>query len=718
MTEKFKKVDFDPFAGVTTPESRVVSADVTGLGIPQLPTPTKETSELSQAGLDFANSFKAFSAYMTTTDPKALQDIVVKNIEGAQPGIDSQGNPYVVIGNKPFYLNKPGLSGADAVGFIGDLIQFAPVAKLSNMFKSGLNRVMTAVGGSGAVSAGKEVGAQLMGSEQGFDAAKVGLDAVFGGVGQKLGDSLTSFIQSRRQVFDANGQYTAEFNKALKDAGININEFGDAGKQAIQTAYQTLGRAFARQAQQATGAARTAEADVFEIPLTRGQATGDVRQMAREEAMRQGGRGGYAQKKMSVFDIAQQEKVKQAITDRLGPTFAPRVGLFTEQQQAGGGLYEMIRSKAGEMKKTASDVYQSIDPQNVRVRAENMGDVETRIYNSLQNSDFIVSPTLTPKTSEMIGQLKSIVPQTEGGKITEVTLKQIEKKRREISNIAKDAAPGSSDANAARNVIKEFDNWLDDAINTGLAKGDAADLDTLKRARSLYRNYASEFKPGSPKASDADAQRAIVKIVQQDLTPTETMNVVFGSSKLGDNQTASRIVSRLKNIFGEGSPEFERIRAAGFSRLFQDSQGNIKPAATIVREIDELTMGKGSAVANELFTKNQIKQLRDFRASVARTVTPAEAKNPSKTGYEIARGLEDLTQALGLGGVIERTLSGDPFGAAASASTMVGARQARPAVQAIQATSPIGLPRPAPSFMLPLGVGVGGLLTPEEELQR
>jgi hypothetical protein len=49
---------------------------------------------------------------------------------------------------------------------------------------------------------------------------------------------------------------------------------------------------------------------------------------------------------------------------------------------------------------------------------------------------------------------------------------------------------------------------------------------------------------------------------------------------------------------------------------------------------------------------------------------------------------------------------------------MVGARQARPAVQAIQATSPIGLPRPAPSFMLPFGVGIGGLLTPEEELQR
>lgn len=717
MTDKFKKVDFNPFEGVTTTVTPpVMSAETSGLGIEKLPAPTKDTGELSQAGLDFANSFKAFSAYMTTTDPKALQDIVVKNIEGSRPGTDAEGNPYVVIGGKPFYLNKPGISGADAVGFIGDLVQYAPVAKLSNMFKSGLNRIMTAVGGTGAISAAKETGAQMMGSEQPFDVAKVGLDAVFGGVGQKLGDSLSSYIQSRRNVFDANGNYTQEFLNTMKMAGINLNEFGDAGKQAIQTAYQTLGRGFARQAQEATGAARVAEADVFDIPLTRGQATGDVRQIAREEAFRQGGRGALAQRRMSAFDIAQQEKIKEGITQKLGPDFAPRVGLFTEQQQAGGGLYEMIRGKAGEMKKAATDLYEQIDPTKVRVRAETLGDVETRIYNSLQESDLIVSPTLTPKTTEMINQLKSIAPQTEGAKITEVTLKQIEKKRREISNIARDAQ--GTDASAARNVIREFDNWLDDAVNRGLAQGDAADLETLKRARSLYRNYATEFKPGSPKAADADAQRAIVKIVQQDLTPTETMNIVFGASKLGDNQAASRIASKLKGIFGEESQEFERIRAAAFSRLFQDSQGNFKPASTIVREIDELTMGKGSAVGKELFTSDQLKRLRDFRSSVARTVVPAEAKNPSKTGYEMARLFEDITQVGGVGSMLSGVLSGDVAAATTGAATMAGGRQIRPVVQSMTATRPMGLPRPAPSFMLPLSVGVGGLLTPEEELPR
>jgi hypothetical protein len=715
MTEKFKKVDFNPFEGLTTEQPQTVSADTSGLGISMLPTPTADTKELSQAGLNLANSFKAFSAYMTTTDPKALQDIVVKNIEGAQPGFDKEGNPYVVIDNKPFYLNRPGLSGADAVGFIGDLVQYAPVAKLSSMFKGGLNRVLTAMGGSGAVSSGKELGAQMLGSEQDFDVKKVGLDVVFGGAGQKLGDTLTSFIQSRRQVFDQAGNYTPGFQEALKSAGINIDEFGEAGRKVLQNAYRQFGQGFAREAERATGAARTAEADVFGIPLTRGQATGDVRQIAREEAMRQGGRGGFAQKRMSAFDVAQQEKIKQGINEKLGQSFAPRVGLFSEQQEAGGGLYEMIRSKAGSMKKEASDVYEKINPETVRVRSEMLGNIEDRVYKGLQDSDIIVSSTLTPKTTEIITQLRTIAPETEGAKLTEVTLKQIEKKRREISKIAKDAT--GTDAMAARRVINEYDDWLDDAINTGLAKGDPADLETLKRARSLFRNYAQTFRAGKQTAADADAQNAIVKIVQKDLTPTETMNVVFGSSKLGDNQTAARIASKLKGIFGEGSEEFERIRSAAFSRLFQESTGEIKQASKIVREIDELTMGKGSAVAKELFTKDQIKQLRDFRSSVARTVVPAEARNPSKTGYEMARLFEDVGRVGGVYNMFQGIVGGDAALAAMGGASAAGARQVRPALQSVQATTPVVLPRTGMGFTLPLSVSLGGLLTPKEELQ-
>jgi hypothetical protein len=704
---------------VVVSPTELTSREAYARGLNQLmPKVGKDTPELSQAGLSFGNSLKAASAYLSTSDPKALQDIVVKNIEGAQPGIDNDGNPYVVIQGKPFYLNRPGLSGADAAGFVGDLIKFAPVAKFSNMAKSGLTRILTATGGSGLVSAGSELGAQVLGSDQGFDVAKVGLDAAFGGAGQFVGDALSRFVAARRPIMDGAGRYTAEFQQALKSAGINIQDFGDAGRQAIISAYKNLGTGFARQAQDVTTGARQAEAQAFGIPLTRGQAAGDVPQLAREEAMRQGGRGAMAQRTMSQFDVQQSQAVKDAINQRLGNVFAPRIGLFNDQQAAGGGLYEMVRDRAKQMKGAATDLYKQLDLPSVRVDAQNVGNLPGRVRAKIQESDFILGEGLTPKTNQIITQLETIVPSAGAVEITDVSLKQIEKVRRQISNIAKDAAPGSSDAQAARLVMQEFDSWLDDGIQAGLVKGDPDQLDLLKRARSLYKNYKQSFGAGKPMSPDADAQNAIRKIVSKDLTPTDTMNIVFGASKLGDNQTSARIVGKLKTLFGEGSLEFENIRSAAFSRLFQDSIGNIKPTSTIVREIDELTMGKGSAVAKELFTSKQVKQLRDFRSAIAKTITPAEAKNPSKTGYEIARLGGDVARTLGLTGAAQTAATGDLGLASIMAAASLGGRTGLGMREAARATSPMAAPRPSAGFALPLGVGFGGLLTPEEEFPR
>lgn len=675
-----------------------------------LPKVGKDTKELSQAGLSLGNSLKAASAYLTTSDPKALQDIVVKNIEGAQPGIDQDGNPYVVIEGKPFYLNRPGLSGADAAGFVGDLIKFAPVGKLANMAKTGITRVLTAMGGSGAVSAASELGAQVLGSEQDIDMTRIGLDTAFGGAGQFIGDSLSRFAASRRPVMDSTGRYSNEFKQALGKAGINIDDFGDAGRRAIMDAYKSLGSAFAKQAKEVTTGARQAEAQSFGIPLTRGQAAGDVAQLAREEAMRQGGRGSMAQRTMSQFDVQQNQAIKDAINERLGSAFAPRIGLFAEQQAAGGGLFEMIRNRASQMKGEATALYNKLDLPSVRVEAETVGNLPGRVSSKIQESDFIISPNLTPQTTQILTQVESIVPRAGNVEITEVSLKQIEKVRRQISNLAKDAAPGSSDAQAARLVIQEFDSWLDDGIQAGLAKGDPDQLDILKRARSLYKNYKQSFGAGKPMSPDADAQNAINKIVSKDLTPTETMNIVFGASKLGDNQTSARIVNKLKTLFGDESLEFENVRSAAFSRLFQDSLGNIKPASTIVREIDELTMGKGSAVGKELFSPQQLKQLRDFRSAVAKTVTPAEAKNPSKTGYEIARLGADIARNVGLTGAAQTAVTGDIGTASVLAGLSLGGRTLRGIQEAARSTTPVSIPRPSAGFVLPLSVGVGGLL--------
>ena len=52
------------------------------LGLPQLPVPTAQTPEITSAMVGPMESFKMFLGTLSTTDPRALQDIVLKSVEG------------------------------------------------------------------------------------------------------------------------------------------------------------------------------------------------------------------------------------------------------------------------------------------------------------------------------------------------------------------------------------------------------------------------------------------------------------------------------------------------------------------------------------------------------------------------------------------------------------------------------------------------------------
>jgi hypothetical protein len=681
------------------------------LGLPQLPVPTAQTPEITSAMVGPMESFKMFLGTLSTTDPRALQDIVLKSVEGSQGGEDAQGNPYVVIGGKPFYTNKTGLSPVDAIGFGGDLLAFLPVGKFASMAKNVATRLGIASLASGAISTGKEIGAQLLGSEQQVDTTKIALDAAFGGGGQLVGDALTTFIRNRKPVFNASGNISTQFSDELKKAGININDFGSKGQEVLVSAYKNLGSSFSKEAERVTGAARSAEAGG--IPLTAGQATGDVRQIAKEEAMRQGARGGIAQKIMQKFEEGQKAAVGQRAT-AIGEEIAPASTVAT-QTEAGGMLFETLRAKQKELKGAASKAYNETDLRTLAIPTETTSTLTSKISDVIKEGDFILNKELTPAASSAYNSLVNIIPKIDKANVSQINLKSLESTRRTLGQYYK-AAANDADRNAVTMLTKQFDDWLDDTITKGLASGDLDQLNKLKDARALSRDYFSKFKI-DPKAPDVDAQKVIDKIVSKDLTPVETMNYLFGAAKLGDNQTAVRTAKKFKEIFGENSPEFDEFRRAAYLRLVQDTQGNIKPASKIVGEVDELILGRGSALAKEIFTPEQTRSLKQFRSAISKTLTPAEATNPSKTGYEIARLGEDIFKGVGIMSAI-----GGDVGTGAAISAFGGVlKPARGAIQAMQATRGVTAPALRSMYGAPVGVASGNfaadMLREREDMQ-
>lgn len=688
-------VEGNPFEGAA-PKAEPVTG--TSIGFEELPVPTKDTPDIPMAKIKGLEGFKTFLGTMSTTDPRALQDIVLNSVEGARGGEDAEGNPYVVINGKPYYTNKKGLSSTDAIGFVGDLVQFLPAAKIASIGRTFLGRMGLGGLSTGAISTTKETGAQLLGSGQEFDTAKVALDTAFGAGGQAVGDALALYIRGRKPVLNSAGEPSKMFLDDLKAAGIDFESFGDKGKKAIVDAYKNLGTAFTKEAERVTAVASQADSP---IPLTVGQATGDVRQIAREEAMRQGGRGSTAQKIMRGFEQKQKEAIGSEAMD-LGARIAP-TGSANTQYEAGGALYETLRQKQKNLKQGVSKAYDEVDLRALSIPAEATNSLTGRVSTAIKEGDFILDKNLTPAAAKAYDDLINAIPQIEGANVTQINLKQLERTRRNLGSYFK-AANSDADRSAVSALTKQFDDWLDDTITKGLASGDTNQLDKLKEARTLSRDYFSKFKV-DPKSADVDAQRVIDKIVNRDLTPVETMNYLFGSAKLGENQTAVRVAKRFKELFGENSPEFDQFRQAAYLRLVQDTQGNIKPPASIVREVDELIMGKGSALANEIFTPEQVKSLRQFRVAVGKTVTPAEATNPSKTGYEIARLFEDIAK---FGGAASAMATGDLATTAVLGTGAFGIRPARNIMGAYQATRGISAPTMTPNIGAPVSAAVGG----------
>ena len=692
-------VEGNPFEGVAKPSTQVMTNE--DLGVAKLPVPTSETPEYLGAKVSLPESFKMFMGTMATTDPRALQDIILKSVEGSQGGEDEKGNPYVVIGGKPFYTNKQGLSPVDAVGFVGDIIQFIPAAKLASVAKSAATRLGIAGVTSGGISAAKETAAQMLGSQQEFDTFKVGLDTAFGAGGQVVGDALATYLRARKPVFNSAGEVSGQFKDILKQSGINFDEFGEKGKEAIVSAYRNLGSKFAQEADRITSVASAA--DTGRIPLTLGQSTGDVRQIASEEAMRNAGRGKLAQNIMQRFDLAQRKAIEEEAS-LVSKAIAPEARAIN-QTESGGTIYEMLRGKKQEMRGGMTKAYDATDLRALNIPVSAVDEMPLRIQKVIQEQNLVFDPKLTPSATEAFSDVKNAVPKMEGVTVTDINLKSLENTRKKLNSYYGTAA-NDTDKLVINTIRNEFDNWLDDTITKGLASGDPEQITKLKEARGIARDYFSKFKV-DPKAADVDAQKIIDKIASKDLTPVETMNYLFGTSKIGENQVAVRVAKKFKDIFGENSEQFNEFRQAAYMRLVQDTQGNVKPASKIVKEVDELIMGKGAQLANEIFTPEQVKSLREFRTALAKTVTPSQAMNPSKTGYEIARLGEDLMKGLGL-----ITMAGGDVATGAGLTAATGlVKPARGAVSAFQATRGLSAPTLQGTYGAPVGVAAGGAVS-------
>ena len=704
-----------------TGEDRIAPEDV-GRGEVRLPSPTIGErvfgEDADRSGLTFDQLTKVSTVLAMVPGEKAKADIIKQIVPGTESRIDNFGNVLIKFpqGSDFEFLNRPGLTLNDLDETVGQLIQFLPAGRVLRG-ATAVPRTLAVGTASGATSVAQDIGATAAGSEQPIDIARMALAAGGGFLGEAAAPALRSMVNFARgrqnlTVNEVAGLaeragldpriVTADFAKTFNDVLTR------AGRRQLRADLQAT-RGAGGAPQSATEATGRALSEEFDVPLTRGQATQDFRQVAREEGLlaseRPGGerlrrfRGAepgaaptaqIPSVQRATERIAQQGLPSEALDTRLvaGST---REALAARAAVAGREVdraYELARNKNASISgSSARDLLRFVD--NAVVAADDQLDELTPAASKARRAVFEMVPTLPQAPRRQVGFL---APGDDPPPpiLRRVTLKQLERTRRRINNqFDKVANPG--DRRLLSLIKRSFDRWVDDAFDNALFTGDPEALGLLKNARLARQQFGELFEQ---RAQSDSAGRIIERMLDDpDITTHELNQWMFGSSKVGQSKDAIRLVRRLSNVFGADSAEIGAMRQASVHSLFFNSRtGQPLVGGPSVGEgfqrmrsnLDEFLDGAGREWAETLHTPQQLAELRRFRQLIDRFVPPKKATNPSGTGFFIQRAveqqLENLMAVFGMS-------AGGPAGGAVARSSVQAVGNIRSRRQAQQAIS-------------------------------
>ena len=160
--------------------------------------------------------------------------------EGNKP---EEENAVAKGSDRTFYMNKPGISAKGVVDTMANVLQYIPGAGwVSRNVATGVIKKIAAQGIAAAVTgAAKDVGANLMGSEQNMggipviDDGKLALNFAFGAAGEKVTQLLSRFTGATATKDFVKGKIPSRFN-IFSGSGKYLNNKGEVTDVTISMA--------------------------------------------------------------------------------------------------------------------------------------------------------------------------------------------------------------------------------------------------------------------------------------------------------------------------------------------------------------------------------------------------------------------------------------------------------------------------------------------------
>lgn len=565
-------------------------------------------------------------------------------------GMDAFDNPMITWAGKKYYINKPGLSGADATDVAAQAVQFMPASKIAAGGVGLAAKGARAFPGYGATSAGQQMGTVAFGGKDSLDVPKTFIDATVGSgaemampvVGKHVVEPITSRVGPPiRRGVEGLGRRLAE-----KYPQIAARLTGTARQPAVAPVTPVVSPEAAEAAEAAAKMLDEPGMAQSRYPLTQGQRTRDPAQIAREDTIRNVPES-YASTRLQGFDRRQLGQVQEDAALLQPGRSGFESGTMTD---IGQRTQESLINRAAQLKGEADAAYKKAGEMSAATKVD-ADTGETILANPAIVSregvlDFIARMKQVPRDNDVAGRqmdqmphLKSVMDylnrlqKTAANKrFKDQNFKRLESVRQSFNTdyrLAYDANPKGNEARLIKQVIDELDQGIDDAITTGLITGDAATIAAVKEARAAWRRY-SGFAGGKKK----DPATAIMQkmLDREQMTPEHVVKALFGITKIDNSARARNVMQRIIKEFGKDSPEVAALKDGFLYRTFvSPGKGEVTRTA-IVKNFTENFL-KNKTIAKTLFSEPEIKNIEGFIKNVAPTLPAEMLRNPSRTGY-------------------------------------------------------------------------------------
>lgn len=448
-----------------------------------------------------------------------------------------------------------------------------------------------------------------------------------------------------RPEFYVEGQGLTDAGRArLSDLGYDPDRISAAFAREFG---QNLERRVAPQ-----DAAAAAELGEFGIPAYRHNITGSAEDFAQFERARRGAAGPQAETRARAAGDEQFQAMQRGIDQRAADFSG---GTRGDSLDAAMGVSDRLGQEAAAARATAQSAYAAADRAGVGVDPRAASGLSTRLRTVLADNEIYLDAGPYTQTGAVMNRLAR-----RGQSDRPVSLTLVEGVRKDINRALRAPSVNPEDARALGIIKGEYDAWVDDVIQTTLFTGDEAGFDDLKRARRLWADYMQKYG-GKDRAATF-----MRDMMDNEASPEEVERWLFGAAKLGRGKMTASLAGELKDRLGADSDEWNMLRQAAFRRLTQ-KPGTENPDGVMGLQwgpqqisqnvLDFVNSPSTRSLAAELFTPDEIAQMRRLGGALRRMVPPPGAVNYSGTAYEASRmaqgGFRALTASLGFaqGGV-------------------------------------------------------------------